>query len=1337
MDPIEIELRMKQNLQEEASKAKGGLDGLSSAAERSRQEVRQNIAIQKRVLQELRRELKPLEGEFKKVNFATHDPGVVAERKRLSATIKQMTSEIKGEEQALAQLEKQLESTGQKSSSLLTQQRNLRIAMAELKRAGKEQTSEFKELQEELGTLGTAYREISALEKSLTKGGANLSGFLDGLNILSGTLSSGAGALALFNGDSEKMAEIQTKVQGVMAISIGLMQVSNALHSSSAFRVVTVTKAQQLWAAANLRVATTLGITTAAANVLMGALTLGLSVAITAIVAGLSKFISKQREAAKAAKEYNQSVAEGSASQITAYEKLRKEYESFNGKMAEQMKLVVDNQDEFKKLGVAIDDVNEAERFFSDEGAEAFKQGILDRAKSIALMEKAAEKYKGIIEKELALEDGTGTKTSVWQDFIASVASQGALDQRATQRQFQQSFADKNTKDLEEELKQDKAEWSKMLDRANDYSQSSAANFKKAGIDTTDAIVDFTKAYWESQRKNAQEAMSGMKDSEIGSSGWVKELNKYREAVAKLKLWDFDTNESKNKVTDDKERAALAKQYKEVEAAAAKARIAAMQDGIEKTLAENELNHQSRLEQIERQKEELLKAMLELEEATWRAQGGTGKFRSTITDLPAELNEAFMLQTQASIEQLQDANREAINKLIGSVKVDSKDTSAVLGSIANVQQEKLKAVAAYERLQLKALSEEAQKLDAETYEKRKDLIAKNAEDARIAISEEAEEALKLVPKDMLNELFGQFDLSFMNLNAATLGQLNKVADKLQKLKLDKSQLITLGLSESQILMLQSLLEDIKEEGAGNIQTARLGKMQEAFSEIGSLMAIAGDEMTRAVGQMVSSLGQMITTLNDPNASGFQKASGIISLAITAGNELAKLRDGWMNEEVEKQMELNKSLAYQLTLEAEINRMRRERAETERNSSAFLNPDFKVEYKAQLKDMKDAEKTLDSALGSLMGNAVFTGEGQAKRRLFGTKKGSYSFSMNEVLGSYARQYGGDGASDLLPLLTGTVGGLGSKIYNKGGSGRSVLGALLDPAGLFGGYASSKAKNNAFDKIQVAFNETLKAMGKTSSDVAKMSSQEWVDFYTLMEEGGHITDQATKEMIQTAKTAAEEHAQAMQKMRDIIADVAGSLGTQLTSDLVSAFKAGEDAAEAFKKSVNAVLQQMFMQEIETAFFRKHFDKLQKEMNKSIDGGDEDWEDDLMEFFNAIEPAIGKAEKAMEVWDKKMADAGYDGFKGGDEDSRSAKSKGLAQASQDSIDELNGRILAISGNVYKIYEGNNQMLNLEREALLVARTITAQLDVIAYNTSYCKYLVDIDSTLEEIKTKGVKLR
>ena len=128
--------------------------------------------------------------------------------------------------------------------------------------------------------------------------------------------------------------------------------------------------------------------------------------------------------------------------------------------------------------------------------------------------------------------------------------------------------------------------------------------------------------------------------------------------------------------------------------------------------------------------------------------------------------------------------------------------------------------------------------------------------------------------------------------------------------------------------------------------------------------------------------------------------------------------------------------------------------------------------------------------------------------------------------------------------------------------------------------------------------------------------------------------------------------------------------------------------------------------------------------------------MSFFENIEPAIGKAQQAMEVWDKKMTAAGYDGF-GKDDDTRSGKTKGLAQASQDSIDELNGRIMAISGNVYKINEGNIQLLGIERESLLVIRTITAQLDVIADNTAYCRFLVDIDNSLEEIKVKGVKIR
>src|SRR5678815_2836174 len=98
------------------------------------------------------------------------------------------------------------------------------------------------------------------------------------------------------------MAEIQTRLQGIMAMSIGLMQVSNALHSTSAFRITTVNKVKEIWAATNLKVATTLGISNAAAKALMGTLTLGLSAAITVAVYAFNKFSARQKKAAEEAR---------------------------------------------------------------------------------------------------------------------------------------------------------------------------------------------------------------------------------------------------------------------------------------------------------------------------------------------------------------------------------------------------------------------------------------------------------------------------------------------------------------------------------------------------------------------------------------------------------------------------------------------------------------------------------------------------------------------------------------------------------------------------------------------------------------------------------------------------------------------------------------------------------------------------------------------------------------------------------------------------------------------------------------------------------------------------
>ena len=134
-------------------------------------------------------------------------------------------------------------------------------------------------------------------------------------------MSAGAGAFGLFNTESEKFQKIQTKVQSLMAITIGLQQVQNTLHQTSAFRIQTVTRAKQLWTGAAVRLSVALGISNVAAQILIGTLTLGLSVAVGAAIALVDRYLSKQREAREEQKKFSEAVVSNSAQQIASYEK--------------------------------------------------------------------------------------------------------------------------------------------------------------------------------------------------------------------------------------------------------------------------------------------------------------------------------------------------------------------------------------------------------------------------------------------------------------------------------------------------------------------------------------------------------------------------------------------------------------------------------------------------------------------------------------------------------------------------------------------------------------------------------------------------------------------------------------------------------------------------------------------------------------------------------------------------------------------------------------------------------------------------------------------------------
>lgn len=1217
MEPVEIELRMKQNLDSESKKAKQGIEGVSDAAEKAQGDITENITIQKKVIAQLQKELKPLQAAFDKVNIGTSDPKVIAERKRLSGVIRQMTADLRAEEKALTELEQRTGSTTQKMTSLRTQMMNVRNAMGALKLAGKENTAEYARLEEQLGTLGTAYRELRTVEQAVSTGGTQLAGFMDGLNALTGTISAGAGAVALFNGDSEKMAEIQTKLQGIMAISIGLMQVSNALHSTSAFRITTVATAKRLWAAANLKVATTLGITNVQAKALMATLTLGLSVAITAVIYLFDKFISQQKKAAEETKKFTESVSEGSAEQLASYDKLRKSYQALNGDIEKQTQFLEDNKKEFEDLGVAFNNVNEAEHFFNNEGKQAFKAGIIERAKSIALMEMVAEKYKTVVAKELKYEKMNDTKQ------VYQAAGQFARGSFVT-------VENNDKKNLKKEIDKQNKEIDDYITRSLKHQENATKAFLDAGINNTKTILEGTKDWWEAQKKAAGEKLAAMRETEKGTEAWTAQLAKYKHAEQKLKTWNF--NDKQNTAGANKQAQAVEKLRKlnislqeETDAAV----IAAMNEGASKKLAALEADYNKRKTVIA----EKLREIEKLEKISGQpatAQRTNLKALGNAVDTQyandkALIEEATATEVQKVWDEVNTRFRSDLdNRLLETQKFYDNQLRLLQENITKESVLK-EAAAALDKKRQQELNQI--KIDAALRELdfRTEIALKEQTIANRSIFWEADRQKKLMQI-----------------------QLDAAKERLQKLKalqtngIDSSQ--DIARTEQAIKGLNVGISDLGKEKINEIN----GKVQQIIGSLTDFIALFDESLAQGL-EWTAQFADAVTSIASGDIiGGADKLLGTITQVINANRQA--------NKEIR---EFNYSLAqdainYSLKVIDAIKDIKGEYDNIFINDSQNTLSQSMAGYSAAIKEQ--------AALTEKLGETTIK-TGKKKKKFLG-------------------------------ITTGT---------------KDKWGNLLDN----------------YQKVLKTSDELIDDAGNLNMEMAQ----------ALME-SGKLSKEA-KDILQQMIVAENSATAAMQQFENQLQSLVGTIGSDLKDALDDAFRSGTDSAEKMTNNIAGLMEQLLSE----IAFNSIFGELLKDFQESAKasygaGGDDDLTDDLSDFLSDYQTKQDQYYAELErIRAIVKGETGVDPY--ADEDGRSGFTEGIAQASQDSIDELNGRVMAISGNVYHIKEGNVQLLTFQKEALTLYRTFSTQLDAIAANTAFCRYLEDIDATLTNIKDKGVKLK
>lgn len=288
--------------------------------------------------------------------------------------------------------------------SLQTELENLVNKMAQLRLANQEGSEEYETLRDKAIETRTA---ISATNNEINTGVKNTAN-LQGLINITQNIAAGYGlingAIGLLNDNSEESEKIIEKVTSVLAVLQSLQQIQVALNTRDAATTSLLTTAKNMFAAASLRVAAALGISQLAAQALMATLTLGLSVAVVAVIVALEKLSAQQKEQ----QELNKKTADSLAEPMLAYKKLREEWNALGNDLEAKKKFISENTSEFDKLGVSVTDVSQAENIFVKNTGQ-MEAALMARAKAAAAMELATESYKKALEKQLQYEDETNT----------------------------------------------------------------------------------------------------------------------------------------------------------------------------------------------------------------------------------------------------------------------------------------------------------------------------------------------------------------------------------------------------------------------------------------------------------------------------------------------------------------------------------------------------------------------------------------------------------------------------------------------------------------------------------------------------------------------------------------------------------------------------------------------------------------------------------------------------------------------------------------------------------------------------------------------------------------
>lgn len=1352
MKPVEIEFLMRDKLSDGLNKAGQAATSLGDKVAQSADQVKAKITEQKAVIKQVEDDLKDLEKQYGKLA-----PGAAqAEMKAEIVACKKVLDEEKA---ALMGVEKEYEQTRSTGKRLSMQLREMQDAMAKMRLEGKATSPEYQKLAADAATLADTIGDLRTQTNILANDDAGLQGVMSGVSGLAGGFTVATGVMGVFASENEDLIKIQTKVQSVMAITMGLQQVMNALNKDSAFRLVTVARAKDMLTGANVRLATALGISNGAATALMATLTLGISLVITGLVIAWNKYSDAQAKAAAKAAEMVEIEKNGRGEMIKArveIDNTKRSLKDFTG-TKEQEKSKVEELN--RKYGETFGYYKTIAEWYDvlQEKGEDYIQMLFLQAKAQSLVNKAIEADEKVAQVKATPEDDVDGSMGWFKKMLlysAQGESNGQIDAQKLIDQHNKEAKEAAIKAAEEEKQAYLDEATKLQDELIALkSKKKLGDYVPDPKDTkekpTNNLAELeAKARLKIEEQNLSLRQEGY-DKQRAQAKLEFEKEKQRiekEEKDRLALYEKLKKAGVKVTPEQKQEISYQAGVQKVKAAQLydkqledldKKELKERQDNLKKLLEPYRNFAQQRLDIEKKAQDDITKLQEQTSAGRLKKIGDemTAAFGSGNVDLlarpqidAAKLAAAGWKDAGEGIATvfssqfgIQDASGKETEILVTPILPDGTVLSEaelqdyvdnVLNGAEDLLAADTKGIVISVGVDADGSAGELLHEFQEKYYDLKNNTSENADtDGQI---QEAIIQAEQVKKDNLEELdrvYAEKDVYFQalmsQLSSMTLDQLYDTLDKAEKAlheseKTNGKDSKDTAVARAKVAALKDEIKYVKAENETKApdDAKKWKKNSTAIKRCKAEI----DGMIGSMDGLDEGTKAALQTASNVAGGAIAMIDGIKTLSVSAGESISAVEKASVILAIVGAAIQIMTAIFSMGAQAE-KRHQEALAEVSANKLA-MQREYNLLLLQQNLLMKEAENIFGEQSIAKAARAVEV--------------------YREAIRQYKEELKGDAPQKKLTPLSLFSGGLAGykkelAAYEKG------IGALNNitiktghkKTGLFGWGKGKDIYSGVLD----VYPDLIDGENRLNMERAKTI----INTQTMSDEN--------KNLLQNLIDLQEQADEAQQALKDYLTDTFGSLGDGMMDSIVDAIKTGNDAWQSFGDKGAEVLENLGRQIAYSLFFAGKFDQLQKQLEAAYGSGksEEQIAKDAMNIMGDFYAGIGKdmdqAQEFMENWKAEAAKRGFNLWQKEDGDQQSGKSGTFQTMDQETGTELKGLFTSVQQHDANIDDNVQYVADELHQS-------TDYLREIAENTSGCNdKLKAIAQDIETIRRDGLK--